>query len=136
MAWLLPTLGYVAVLGIWGVTGKLALRSLSWQDVLLITAVVYVVVATGLVLLGQASFHADSNNWWALASAACVVSALIFIYIALGSGEVSKVIPVSAAYPALAMALSAVFLSESLTAGKVVGALVVVGGVVLISVSD
>jgi uncharacterized membrane protein len=136
MAWLLPTLGYVVVLGIWGVTGKLALRTLSWQDVLLITAVVYVVVATGLVLLGQANFHADSNNWWALASAACVVSALIFIYIALGTGEVSKVIPVSAAYPALAMALSAVFLSESLTTGKVIGALIVVGGVVLISVSD
>lgn len=136
MAWLIPTLGYVAVLGIWGVTGKLALRSLSWQDVLLITAVVYAIVAIGLVLLGQADFKSDSNNWWALASAACVVSALIFFYIALGTGEASKVVPVSAAYPAVAMVLAAVFLSESLTVGKVIGALVVIGGVVLISVSD
>jgi len=137
MAWLIPTLGYVAVLGIWGLTGKLALRTLSWQDVLLITAVAYAVVAVGLVALGQASFHTgDTNNWWAIASAACVISALIFIYIALGTGEVSKVIPISAAYPAVAMLLAAIFLSEGLTPGKVAGALVVVGGVVLLSVSD
>jgi transporter family protein len=136
MAWLLPTLGYVVVLGIWGVTGKLALRTLTWQDVLLITAVSYAVVAIALVLLGQASFHRDSNNWWALASAACVISALIFFYIALRHGDVSKVVPVSAAYPALALLLSAVFLSEDLSLGKIAGVVVVIGGVVLLSVSD
>lgn len=136
MSWLLPTLGYVAVLGIWGVTGKLALRSLSWQDVLLVTAVVYALVAVGLVLLGQADFKSDSNTWWAIASAACVISALIFFYIGLNTGEASKVVPVSAAYPAVAMVLSAAFLSESITVGKVIGALVVIGGVVLISLSD
>lgn len=136
MAWLLPTLGYVAVLGIWGVTGKLALRTLSWQDVLLITAIAYALVAGGLVLLGQAELTRDSNVWWAIASAACVISALILFYVALGTGEVGKVVPVSAAYPAVAMLLSAVFLSESLTAGKTIGAAIVIGGVVLISVSD
>lgn len=136
MAWLLPTLGYVAVLGIWGITGKLALRSLSWQDVLLITAVVYVFVAAGLVLFGQTEFKSDANNWWAIASAACVIGALILFYLALGTGEASKVVPISAAYPAVAMVLAAIFLSESITVGRVVGALVVIGGVVLISVSD
>lgn len=136
LSWLIPTLGYVAALGVWGVTGKLALRTLSWQDVLLVTAIVYAIVAAGLVLLGQADLKADSNAWWAVAAAACVVSALIFIYVALGSGEASKVVPVSAAYPAVAMILAAVFLSERITVGKAVGALVVIAGVVLISVSD
>ncbi len=136
MAWLIPTLGYIAVLGIWGLTGKLALRSLSWQDALLITAIVYAIVAAGLVLLGQADLKSDSNTWWAVAAAACVISALVLFYVALGTGEVSKVVPVSAAYPAVGMVLAAVFLSESLTAGKVLGALVVIAGVVLISLSD
>jgi transporter family protein len=136
MAWLIPTIGYVVALGVWGVAGKLALRSLSWGDVLVVTAVVYGLTAVVLLVLGQAGVRFESNTWWALLAAVCVVSALIFFYLALESGEASKVVPISAAYPAVTLVLSAIFLAEDVSLVKVGGLVLVIGGVVLLSVAD
>ena len=133
--WLLPTLGYVLVLGALGVTSKLALRTLSWQDVLVWTTIGYIFTSILLLATGQAGIKFENNTWWAIASAALAISALIFLYIALGTGQASKVIPVSASYPAITLILSAIFLSESFTLAKAGGvALVVIGVVVLTSV--
>jgi bacterial/archaeal transporter family protein len=136
MAWLIPTLGYVVALGVWGVAGKLALRSLSWGDVLVWTAVVYGLTAIVLLLIGRAGVQLESNTWWALLAAVCVVSALICFYLALESGEASKVVPISAAYPAVTLVLSAIFLAEDVSLLKVGGLVLVIGGVVLLSVAD
>jgi bacterial/archaeal transporter family protein len=136
LAWLIPTLGYVVALGVWGVAGKLALRSLSWGDVLVVTAVVYAVTAVGLLALGRAGVRFESNTWWALVAGVCVVSALILFYLALESGDVSKVVPISAAYPAVTLILSAIFLAEHVSLAKVGGLVLVIGGVVLLSVAD
>src|SRR4051794_10382725 len=136
MAWLIPTIGYVVALGVWGVAGKLALRSLSWGDVLVVTAVVYGLTAIVLLAIGRAGVRFEPNTWWALLAAVCVVSALIFFYLALESGEASKVVPISAAYPAVTLALSAIFLAEDVSLVKVGGLVLVIGGVVLLSVAD
>jgi transporter family protein len=136
MAWLIPTIGYVVALGVWGVAGKLALRSLSWGDVLVVTAVVYGLTAIVLLALGRGGVRFEANTWWALVAAVCVVSALIFFYLALESGEASKVVPISAAYPAVTLVLSAIFLAESISLVKVGGLVLVIGGVVLLSVAD
>lgn len=136
MAWLIPTLGYVVVLGVWGVAGKLALRSLSWGDALVVTAVVYGLAAIVLLVIGRAGVRFESNTWWALLAAVCVVSALVCFYLALESGEASKVVPISAAYPALTLVLAAIFLGEDISLIKVGGLALVVGGVVLLSVAD
>lgn len=136
MAWLIPTLGYVVALGVWGIAGKLALRSLSWGDVLLVTAAVYSLTAIMLVVIGRAGVRLESNTWWALLAAVCVVSALVFFYLALEGGEASKVVPVSAAYPAVTLVLSAIFLSENVSLAKVGGLLLVIGGVIVLSVAD
>lgn len=133
LSWLLLTLGYVVALGIVGVTSKLALRSLSWQDLLLVTALVYAATAAALVLAGRAGLHWEHNTIWALVSAVCVVSALVFLYTALGHGEASKVVSVSAAYPAVTLVLSAIVLSEEITPVKALGMVLVIGGVVAIS---
>ena len=136
MAWLIPTIGYVVALGVWGVAGKLALRSLSWGDVLVVTAVVYGLTAIVLLALGRAGVRFEANTWWALVAAVCVVSALVFFYLALESGEASKVVPISAAYPAVTLVLSAIFLAEDVSLIKVGGLALVIGGVVLLSVAD
>jgi len=136
MAWLIPTIGYVVALGVWGVAGKLALRSLSWGDVLVVTAVVYGLTAIVLLALGRAGVRFESNTWRALLAAVCVVSPLVFFYLALESGEASKVVPVSAAYPAVTLVLSAIFLAEDISLVKVGGLALVIGGVVLLSVVD
>jgi len=133
---MIPTIGYVVALGVWGVAGKLALRSLSWGDVLVVTAVVYGLTAIVLLALGRAGVRFEANTWWALVAAVCVVSALVFFYLALESGEASKVVPISAAYPAVTLVLSAIFLAEDVSLIKVGGLALVIGGVVLLSVAD
>lgn len=126
----------MVALGVWGVAGKLALRSLSWGDVLVVTAVVYGLTAIVLLALGRAGVRFEANTWWALVAAVCVVSALVFFYLALESGEASKVVPISAAYPAVTLVLSAIFLAEDVSLIKVGGLALVIGGVVLLSVAD
>lgn len=131
--WLIPALAYVLALGALGVTSKLAFRTLSWQDVLVWTTIGYIVTSIVLLSTGQAAVKFERNTWWAIASAALAISALIFLYIALGRGQASKVLPISAAYPAVTVVLSALFLSESVTLTKVVGVVLVIGGVVVLT---
>lgn len=135
-SWLAPALAYVVVLGAVGVTSKLALRTMSWQEMLLWTAVLYAIAAVAVMLTGKAGFHWETNTWWALVSALCVVSALVFFYLALGAGEASKVVPVTAAYPAVTFVLSVMVLSEHISAVKVGGLLLVMGGVVVLTISN
>lgn len=134
-SWLAPTIAYIVTLGALGVTSKLALRTLSWQELLLWTAVAYAIAAGVVLLVGKGSFHWESNTWWALLSAAIVVSALVLLYLALGNGEASKVIPITAAYPAVTLVLSAIFLFESISVAKVGGMALVLVGVVVLTIA-
>jgi transporter family protein len=134
--WLVPTLAYVVTLGALGVTSKLALRTLSWQELVVWTAGAYLVCALALLALGQGGFAFEPNTWWAVVSAVIVVSSLVLLYIALGNGEASKVVPITAAYPAVTLIGAALFLSEDITAGKVAGMLLVLAGVVVLTVAD
>lgn len=53
-------------------------------------------------------------------------------YMALKQGSVSSVVPITAAYPLVAFVLSVIFLQEVLSWQKILGAVFVVAGVVLI----
>lgn len=134
--WLVPTLAYVVTLGALGVTSKLALRSMGWQDLVVWTASAYTVLAIVLLAVGQGHFATGPDVGWALVSAVIVVSSLVLLYIALGNGEASKVVPITAAYPAVTLVGAALFLSESITIGKVAGMLLVLAGVVVLTVAD
>jgi transporter family protein len=135
-AWLVPTLAYVVTLGALGVTSKLALRTLDWQELVIWSAGAYLLVALVLLTLGGGSIHLEVNSWWAALSAFIVVTSLILLYIALGNGEASKIIPITAAYPAVTLIGAALFLSESISLAKVGGMLLVLGGVVVLTVAD
>jgi drug/metabolite transporter (DMT)-like permease len=134
VAWLAPTLGYVLLVGTFGVFSKLALRSLGWQELLIWTAVVYAVAAAAMLASGQ-GFRWGTDAWWALAGALCLVSAAVLIYQALGHGDASKVFSVSAAYPAVTLLLSVIFFSEQLSAARVGGMLLVIVGVVVLTIA-
>jgi len=135
-AWLVPTLAYVVTLGALGVTSKLALRTLDWQELLLWTSGAYALAAAAVLALGKGGFHFESNTWWAILSALIVVSSLVLLYVALGNGEASKIVPITAAYPAVTLILAALFLSESISLVKVGGMLLVLAGVVVLTVAD
>jgi bacterial/archaeal transporter family protein len=133
--WLVPTLVYVLAVGGIGVTSKVALRSLPWQDLILWTGIGYIAVAAILLARGEAVLRLSAAGAWAAASASLAIGGLVAFYIAIGTGEASKVVPISAAYPAVTVALSAVFLAESLTPARCAGVALVIGGVVLVSLA-
>jgi uncharacterized membrane protein len=133
--WFGPTLYYVVAVGALGVTGKLALRTLVWQDLILWSGIGYVVVVCVLVIIGQAGVRAATGTWWAMLSAALAITSLVSLYYALTHGEATKVAAISAAYPAITAVLAAATLSESLSAARVAGIALVVGGVVLLTLA-
>jgi bacterial/archaeal transporter family protein len=135
LRWLAPTLVYVVGVGALGITGKLALRTLAWPQLVLWTAVAYATVAAVLLLTGHAAVRFTHGTLWALASGGLAVGSLVVLYLALGPGEAGKVIAISAAYPAITLLLAAAFLSEALTVGRVVGAGLVVAGVVTLTLA-
>lgn len=60
------------------------------------------------------------------------VLAQYLYYLALGSGEVSRVAPIASAFPLVTVACSILFLDESLTWTKALGAGLIVAGVMLL----
>lgn len=131
--WIPPTLGYVFLLGAAGVTTALALRTISWEQMVLWVPLAYGVIAIFLVLFRGTSFPLGVGGGWAAATAICASTALVLFFVALSRGEASKVVPVSSAYPAVTLIGAALFLAEAVTAIRVVGTGLVIVGVVLIS---
>ncbi len=133
--WLIPTLGYVVMLGALGVTSKLALRTAPWQALVVIVGVGYIFTSLVLIATGQAKTGWSVGLLWGALSAALAIGALILLYVALGSGEAGKVAPISAAYPAVTLLLAAAVLSEPLGAGRIAGVLLVIAGVIVLTVA-
>ncbi len=130
--WVVPTLVYIVLLGASGVTTKLALRTISWEQMVLWVPIVYVAVAVVLAATGT-RFALGAGGGWALATALCVAAALILFFIALTHGDTATVVPITSAYPVVTLVGSALFLSEKITLVRGVGTGLVVAGVVLLS---
>ena len=130
----------VALVG-WGsapLFDKLALGSLSAG-----AAVVLRTVFAGLMLVG----YGASAGWLGEIASAKAVPVLLlavgtllspvignFAYMkALKEAEASQVTPVTASYHLVAVALAIIFLGERLTSPKVLGAVLIAVGVVLVS---
>jgi transporter family protein len=131
--WIPPTIGYILTLGASGVTAKLALRTITWEQLVLWVPLAYVVFSIGLVAVKGTSFPLGVGGGWAAATAVCVASAAILFFYALTKGEASQVAPATSAYPVVTVIGSALFLSEKITLVRGVGTGLVVAGVVLLS---
>jgi bacterial/archaeal transporter family protein len=53
-------------------------------------------------------------------------------YYALKSGEVSKVVPITSAFPIITLLIAVIFLSEKITIFKDSGILLIVAGIILL----
>jgi bacterial/archaeal transporter family protein len=135
-SWLVPSLVYVVFLGSLGVTTRLALEHITWQAVIVWTTIVYVLISAVMLALGQAKIGFGAGTVPALGSAILASTALIALYIALGRGEASTVVPFTSIYPVITLILSALVLAEKITPLKGAGTLVVVVGVVMISLGS
>ncbi len=131
--WILPTLGYIFLLGAGGVTAKLALRTISWEQLVLWVPVSYIVFSLIFVIFKGTSFPLGVGGGWAAATAFAASSSLILFFYALTKGPASQVTPATSAYPVVTVIGSALFLSEQITLVRGVGTALVVAGVVLLS---
>src|SRR4051812_5206904 len=121
MPWLIPTLLYVLFVGVFGITAKLAMRTHSWQDLILWTGVGYAIAISALLLLGDMQLRLSEGTGWAALTGAIAVCALITLYVALGGGPASTVTAVSASYPVVTLVFAALFLAEDLSGARVAG---------------
>ena len=102
-------------------------------------------VRTIVVALGMAIFLLAFGGWRELASldrrsvvflilgalAAGLIGQLVY-YHALKAGETARVVPIAATYPLVAALVAIIFLKEPVTPGKIVGAILIVLGIVAI----
>ena len=131
--WLLPALCYVLLVGIAGITTKVALRTIEWQQVVYWVPVAYVLLSAILWLVYQKPMVLGTGGAWAIVTAFAAAGGLICFFYALSKGDASVVVPATSAYPVIALIGGAIFLSESITVPKVIGTLLVIAGVVVIS---
>jgi transporter family protein len=132
--WLVPTLAYVAMVGLLGVTTKLALDDLRWPELVVWTAIAYALIAVGLVAAGQRWLDLNRGALFAATSGSLAASALIMLFLALDAGEVSRVVPITSSYPVVTVLLAAAFLAERVDARRVGATVLVVIGVTMLSV--
>jgi bacterial/archaeal transporter family protein len=130
--WLLPALGFVVANGLLGIATKLALRDVSFGDVVASTCAVY--AALGVVVLATRSgtVAGGTGGMYAALTGACAAGGLVFSVLALRTGQASQAVPVMAAYPLVTVAVAVAVLSERVSLGQAIGiGLIVVGLVVL-----
>jgi transporter family protein len=132
-SWIVPTLAYIVLVGAGGVTTKLALRTISWEQLVLWVPIVYALIAIIFVVVRGTRFPTGVGGAWGAVTAVCMALALIVLFYALTKGDASQVVPASSAYPAVTLLGSALFLAESVTLTRVLGTALVIAGVVLVS---
>jgi len=120
--------------GVWPILNKLALRSLTWPHLLVAswlanTVLVAAIVATRVNLRVLAS----ADGLLALAAGIISQVAVVAFYLALRSGPVAAVTPVSALYPAMTALLAALVLREQPSALQWLGVGVAVLAVALLA---
>jgi transporter family protein len=133
--WLVPTAIYVVTVGGLGIASKLALRTLQWPALILWTGIGYIVVAGVLLIRGDTRVTVSGGTGWAILAAALAIGGLVALNIALSNGQASKVVPITAAYPAVTLLLAAAVLSERVTLAQWGGTALIIAGVLVLSVT-
>ncbi len=133
MSWVAWSLLALVCWGAWAVLNKLALRTLEWPHLLVAIWITHTVVV-GILLALRVDPRALVSRDGALALAASVTSlvAVTSFFLALRSGPVATVTPLSALYPAVTAVLAVFLLRESPSALQWTGVgLAILAGVLL-----
>jgi transporter family protein len=77
--------------------------------------------------------HNKLGPLFVLCSVVVSMAGVFFYLKALSGGEATKIVPLSSTYPVVTFALALLFLGESFTVNKLVGTLLVSGGIYFIS---
>jgi bacterial/archaeal transporter family protein len=120
--WYWLSLATMVCWGAWGIFGKLASAQINSKLLVLVS------ISTSFLLLWilflATGFEVERNargiGYAVLAGVAGSIGS-IFFYLALRQGKASVVVPLTALYPLITVALSVLFLKEDLSAVKIIG---------------
>ncbi len=115
-AWLVLAILALALWGVWGIFPKLATNYLSPTSVMVYEGIGHIVVVAGvLAYLGfRPEVHPKGIVFAILAGLVGTVGSLVFLF-AISRGKASIVVPLTALYPVVTIALSLWLLHEPLT---------------------
>ena len=132
--WLLPAIFIPVVWGLWGLLPKLAVRHMSASH-----AMVYQVggaVLFGLVLLAWIGFRPQVEPRgivFAVAAGICGMGGAFLYLLAVSKGKVSIIVFMSALYPVVTIALSYIFLHETISLKEGIGMVFALVAIILFS---
>jgi len=134
--WMTYSLAAFLIWGVWGFLGKLASRTLGHKPLVVFSLAGYLVVFLVAVALGWGRGAFQAGRPGALLAVATGLAsgiAYVFFYLAIGRGEASRIVTITALYPVVSFVLAALILREPVTWTKAAGTLLAVGGLVLLS---
>ena len=132
--WLFPTLAFIAMAGPFGVTGKLALDQMAWQELLLWTMIAYLTISVVLLVGFRERMRIGPAAGWGALAGLFVIGTFTAVSLALERGDASQVIPVTASYPIFTAILAVIVLGERLSRRRLAGTAIVILGVVVVSI--
>jgi len=134
MNWLGFSLLALGLWGVWGFLGKVATQHLPSPMVYILTISGHLVVVAYLLMegLGPVSWQPWGVGA-AVGSGIAMAVALLFFLKALARGPALVVVPLTALYPAVTVALSWIFLREALTLRHLIGLALALTAVWLLS---
>ncbi len=138
MKWLVYALLCLALWGLWGFLLKVASKGLDWKAVYFLSTAASFVLAVAVVMLsGGIELGNKPRNLITMAIIAGLASGSGYIAFmkALGGGKASIVIPLTAAYPAITVALATTLLGEKLSTIQLIGVALTIVGCILLSIN-
>ena len=134
MNWLFLTLAAMFLWGFWGFFSKLATFFIRDVDAAVYQSIG--VVAVTLIAAFFVRFQPKGNSsgiLFAVLSGASATLAAFFFFAAITRGRCSVVVSMTALYPIVTLALSVLFLHETVTLKQLLGVGMALGAIVLLS---
>jgi transporter family protein len=124
--------------GLWGLLARISVSTIGWRETVFLSYVGGLLAFLLFLLLGGLRLpHHQTQAIWLVV--AILAGALGFIgtpsfYAALDQNPSSIVVVITSLYPLVTVALSALFLGESLTTSKLLGVSLALAALVLLSI--
>jgi transporter family protein len=132
--WLAAALLTLLLWGLWGVALKYASTGITWYQLYFYSNLVILAVMLAMLLVFRDALAVPGEKaGYALAAGFLGTLGYIFLVLAIQSGKVSVVVPMTSVYPAVTVLLSLVLLGEELSLRQALGVAAALVAVVLLS---
>lgn len=134
-AWWWYSIGAILTWGLWGFLGALGGRTVGVRHLLLLSYAGIAIVFLLVLVIGNpgSAPWRTTDGWYSILSGLVCGVGFLFFYLALESGEASKVVVLTSLYPAITVALAVFVLREPWTLKYTLGMLSALAGFILLS---